>query len=79
MNGWTQVSCEERERIYKAARPRPSASLTDLSGRYGDPQIFTEWADANEAPVLRDYRWPNAEDGKPDARPCQHWIPEATS
>ncbi len=77
MQGWTRISCEERNEHYEVARRtgglRPLSSLTDSDGIYGSPVIFTEWGrkDADE-PLLRDYRFPD--EGGPDSKPCKHYF-----
>lgn len=70
VDGWRQITCEESNDL--RANHRPVSSITDMDGtRTGEPIVYTEWADDNERPVLRDFLWPG------DAsRDCQHWAPE---
>lgn len=68
LDGWRQVTCSERDEVFRSmALPIVASSLTDPEGRYGDPVIFTEWADDadRDAAVLRDYL-PN----------CTHFVPD---
>ena len=75
--GWSRISCEERNEHYALAERTgglsPVSSLTDPDGNYGSPVIFTEWGrkDSDE-PLLRDYRYPVV--GAPDSRPCVHYF-----
>ena len=74
---WRRVTCAERDEVYAAgiARWSVGASLTDLDGEYGDPEMFTEWWDRQtEKPVLRDRRYPSREAGQRDLRPCEHYV-----
>jgi hypothetical protein len=68
LRGWAPVTCVASDAI--RSNKRPVSSLTDLSGTYGTPVVYTEWADADR-PVLRDYRWPDSE------RDCAHYVPDA--
>lgn len=68
LSGWTPIACHASDKFRVGARP--CSSLTDLSGTYGEPIVYTEWADDNEMPVLRDYRWPDSE------RICEHYVPQ---
>lgn len=73
---WVPITCEERERLVHAEVPRLTvlSSITDPSGEYGSPRIFTEWGLEDETPVLRDERWPGREwPSGPDERPCEHY------
>ncbi len=71
LNGWTPVACEQSDLIRDSLRP--VSSLTDLTGQYGPPIVYTEWATDDERPVLRDYRWPNSE------WECKHYVPTPTT
>lgn len=71
LDGWVPISCPQSDEIRTTAHP--VSSLTDLSGDYGTPVVYTEWgAPDSDAPVLRDYRWPDARE-----RNCEHYVPEA--
>lgn len=78
---WRKITCVERDVLLCRAGVdgwRVSASLTDLDGRFGVPEIFTEWSDrATGVPTLRDYRYPQRNGERPDVRPCEHleWVP----
>ena len=77
---WKQITCQEREalidrvgRFYNGpADPYgPTNSLTDMSGEFGEPKVFTEWGHRETGePLLRDCRWPESD------RPCEHheWV-----
>lgn len=70
---WRPITCAERDDIARGPSATAScvlSSLTDLDGRFGEPLVYTEWGDADERPVLRDYRWP-----KDDERDCEHYVP----
>lgn len=74
---WEQISCTDRETLYARSDLSVGASLTDLEGMHGEPQILTEWCDrATEVPVLKDQRWPQRSGVKPDVKPCRHerWV-----
>lgn len=75
---WSVITCAERETLYGAGDLTVASSLTDLFGEFGDPMVFTEWAGPLGRPVLRDYRWPGPNGGRPDARPCEHYVPVAS-
>lgn len=70
LNGWRPISCEPSNRIRENA-PKVSSSLTDPSGDYGPAITYTEWADAEGHPVLRDYL-PYGH-----ATECTHYVPRA--
>lgn len=74
---WRQITCAERDELYQAGVDgwRVLGSLTDLSGTHGDPTIFTEWRAEDGTPILRDRRWPQFSGERPDARPCEHYVP----
>lgn len=67
LDGWAEIDCAASDAIRDSKRP--ISSLTDPDGAYSVGVVYTEWADDNERPVLRDYLWTD-----PD-RPCQHYIP----
>ena len=79
---WRQITCWEREalvdrlgRSYNGFSAESGigvhAGRTDMGGRFGEPEIYTEWGyrDGDERPVLRDHRWPDSD------RPCEHYVP----
>lgn len=67
LSGWIPVTCVESDELRQGKRPR--SSLTDLSGTYGTPVVYTEWSEADvDRPILRDYRWPDSE------RECAHYV-----
>lgn len=77
--GWIAVSCEAADLIRAHPDVHPSSSKTDLDGRYGKPEVFTEWdvhCRKTSRPILREHRWPGPE-GEPDAAPCEHYVPSA--
>ena len=72
LDGWLQITCEQSNDL--RSNLRPVSSITDHDGRLSEPIVYTEWADDNGHPVLRDFLWPG------DAsRDCQHWIPAPRS
>lgn len=74
MNGWRKVDCETSEAVLIAHPDRSvGSSLTDLSGEFGEPIVFTEW-DSDGSPILRNYRWPQTA-----GRVCEHWVPEVSA
>jgi hypothetical protein len=75
---WRRITCDERESLWRERgdRLRISATLTDIDGRYGDPQIFTQWEGADDVQVLQDRRFPQPSGERPDLRPCEHYVPE---
>ncbi|MBC9927264.1 hypothetical protein [Leucobacter sp. cx-169] len=72
----TRITCEEREELIDSVgrdRNGPAdqygvgASLTDVSGTYGDPKIYTRWENrVTDVPLFDDTLWPNSD------RPCEH-------
>lgn len=72
--GFVRVSCMTADVIRAAEIVKPTSSLTDLTGEFGEPQIFTEWSiertDGSFSVVLRENRWPRDPD-----RDCEHWTP----
>lgn len=67
--GWHTITCVESDELRQNKRPR--SSLTDMTGRFGEPVIYTEWEDTTGVPVLREYVWPQSK------RECEHWVPDA--
>lgn len=80
---WTRVACEVADIIRASEHVKPTASKTDLDGAYGEPEVYTEWSvvypSGNEIPVLREHRWPGLILDDPNARPCEHYVPEAST
>jgi len=84
MTGWRKITCAERDELFfiSGLDLVPIASRTDLGGKFGDPEMFTEWGErAVEVPVLRDYRFPPRYREElstllPDTRPCEHYVPQ---
>lgn len=78
-HGWTRITCAERDEHLSIMgdHARVFSSLTDLSGEFGNPLVFTEWGrDDGDEPILKDFRYP-PEDGSnsgPDAAPCEHYF-----
>lgn len=70
-DGWRAVTCTASDAIREGRKP--VSSLTDMDGTYGPKVIYTEWADADGCPVLRDYLWMDA------GRKCEHLVPEGAS
>lgn len=72
LSGWEPITCAESDTL----RPdlAPLSSLTDPTGDYGAPVIYTEWG-TDDGPVLRDYRWPGAETvcAHPETV-CAHYV-----
>lgn len=73
--GWVEVECREADRVRGAQPVSPGSSLTDLDGGFGVPVIYTEWWDAEDQAVLRDYLW----DPTTHRAACVHFVPEAAS
>ena len=78
---WVAVACEVADVIRHSEHVKPTASKTDLSGEYGDPEVFTEWSvtypSGREVAILREHRWPGRPDDHgpvADARPCEHYA-----
>jgi hypothetical protein len=74
---WVRISCEERERVYKAGHLVPGVVKTDITGEYGPPQMYMEWwSNGVDKPVLKDIRHPAYFPGDPDRLPCEHyhWV-----
>lgn len=68
LSGWMEIACVESDAIREGKRP--VSSLTDPSGTYGTPVVYTEWAGRDdERPLLRDYLWPDSD------RDCTHYVP----
>lgn len=71
-SGWSEVSCDAADYLRDdATRKSVSSSLTDLLGVFGPAVIYTEWADGDGQPVLRDYLWSPSD----EAAKCEHFIP----
>ena len=51
LSGWRRITCAESDELRQ--NKTPVSSLTDLSGQYGEPTIYTEWAGVDGKPVLR--------------------------
>lgn len=68
LSGWRRITCAESDELRQ--NKTPISSLTDLSGQYGEPTIYTEWAGVDGKPVLREYLWPRT-----PGRDCEHWVP----
>lgn len=66
MTGWSEVDCEESDRVRGAHTVSPASTLTDPSGIHSSGVVFTEWWTDDE-PLLRDYRYS-------DERPCTHYV-----
>lgn len=72
-----QITCQEREALIESvgrsyngpADPWvPISTLTDLSGEFGEPEVYTKWGHRDsEEPLLEDYLWPDSD------RPCEHY------
>jgi hypothetical protein len=72
LTGWVEIDCLLADGIlFDSTRsaPRPSSSLTDPEGEYGEPVTYTEWADG-DVPRLRTYLYP-----APRSE-CRHYVPE---
>lgn len=73
--GWTETSCEVAELIMRSDDVEPYSSLTDMSGQYGTPTIYTSWGlkpemtrSGVEVELLRTW-------GPIDGEPCRHLVP----
>lgn len=74
--GWTPVSCLVADLLRMNEEVVPASSKTDLSGQYGEPEVFTEWTTRDgEHSVLREHRWPSPHSGEPDPYVCEHYAP----
>ena len=72
LRGWREVSCREADLIRRQGAGLTVAStLTDPDGNFGSPIVFTEWWWGDTTPVLRDYRYPKAEEYRAG---CTHFI-----
>ena len=73
LTGWRKVDCKDSDDLRAVMRPTTvSSSLTDLSCEFTcDGLVYTEWADSNGTPFLRDYRWTHGD------RPCEHYENES--
>lgn len=73
---WQSIPCHIADILRHSEFVVPYSSLTDLSGKYGHPTVYTFWVTKTaETPVLKEWRWPSAVDGEPDLRPCEHYVP----
>lgn len=69
LQGWDEASCNDAEDLVVISSPY--SSLTDMDGTYGEPVVYTEWADDDGYALVRNYRRPNeAGDWK-----CTHFVP----
>jgi len=41
---WVEVSCEVADAIRVSEPIKPTSFKTDLSGVYGEPEVYTEWS-----------------------------------
>ena len=69
--GWRKVGCVESDEAREAQPVTVESSLTDLSGQFGTPVMFTEWwSQEGNKPISRDYYWhPHS-----DAGTCVHYV-----
>lgn len=83
---WIVASCETSDAL-KAKHPEAKvfSSLTDISGEYGDPSMFTEWGlKDNCTPLWADLRYlpdcsnaygeDSGSEARRDPKPCEHMI-----
>lgn len=72
--GFVRVACAVADVIRASEMVKPASSLTDLTGEFGEPTIFTEWgievSDGSYRVALREIHWPQDPD-----RDCEHWVP----
>ena len=77
-DGFTPVSCLVADVIRGNEHVTPFSSKTDLSGEYGEPEVYTGWAVETKASgtvtVLHEHRWPSSHSGKPDPYRCEHYA-----
>lgn len=70
------LTCEERDGLLKPQDGYPGwsvhASLTDISGQFGEPKIITSWINDTTRQVVEDIRRPDP-DGGQDLTPCKHF------
>jgi hypothetical protein len=69
-DGWREITCAESSEIRNAA-PHVLSSLTDLTGQFGRPVVYTEWGNDDGA-TLRDYLWNPHREGTT----CAHSVPD---
>lgn len=77
MERWVEVACHVADAIRVSGHMRPIESLTDMSGQFGEPKVYTMWGfdrGERDEPVLREWRYPGPDGGRPDARPCKHEV-----
>jgi hypothetical protein len=72
---WEKIGCQVADAIRCEPGTTVGAARTDLDGLYGDPEVYTEWVDKYERPVLREHRYPNRDGSRPDDKPCEHYRP----
>ena len=80
----SKLTCIQRDSILGHGKGsnemfKPWASLTDLSGEFGDPRIETVWApdcayDKFVVIGVQDILHPSRGEGHKDVKPCEHWI-----
>ena len=69
----TPITCELRDKLlHDRADLTVFSSVTDHTGEYGSPLVYTEWGKDDRA-VLRDYRYPNPQGGD-DTKRCEHYV-----
>lgn len=72
--GFVRVGCLIADVMRQAEIVKPASSLTDMTGEFGEPTVFTEWGvtatDGSYRVALREIRWPSDPD-----RDCEHWVP----
>lgn len=71
LDGFVRVGCMTADLLRAHMSLRVASSLTDISGVYGEPTIFTEWeTKESECVAMKEYRWTHD-----PSRDCEHWVP----
>lgn len=80
---WQAVPCVVADAIRHNPNVFVTSGYSDIAGRFGKPEVYTEWGLTESTPVLREHRWPDerAADAPrgvldyPDVAPCEHYVP----
>ena len=71
--GFVRVACMTADLLRQVESVKPHSALTDMDGRCGEPEVFTEWgttvSDGSTRVVMREIYWPKLD------RDCEHWVP----
>lgn len=76
--GMTRVDCMVADLIRGHELVHVNSSKTDLSGEYGEPEIYTEWSvtlkDGTAKVVMREHKWPSQTGNYTDRYRCEHYV-----